>query len=54
VHHNYLEILGYVMNLSKVVVANKHHANTAWVQWLKGFFARLSLGITIQQNAKRE
>ena len=53
IHHNYLEILGYVMNLSKVVVANKKHANTAWVQWSQGVFARLSLGITIQQNMKK-
>ena len=53
VHHNYQEILGYVMNSSKVVVANKHHANTAWVQWSQGVFARFSLGITIQQNLKK-
>ena len=53
IHHNYVEILGYVMNLSKVVVANKKHANTAWVQWSQGVFARLSLGITIQQNVKK-
>ena len=53
IHHNYLEILGYVMNLSKVVVANKKHANTSWMQWSQGVFARLSLGITIQQNVKK-
>jgi len=53
IHHNYIEILGYVMNLSKVVVANKKHANTSWVQWSQGVFARLSLGITIQQNSKK-
>lgn len=53
IHHNYQEILGYVMNLSKVVVANKKHANTSWVQWSQGVFARLSLGITIQQNPKK-
>ena len=53
IHHNYVEVLGYVMNLSKVVVANKKHANTSWVQWSQGVFARLSLGVTIQQNLKK-
>jgi hypothetical protein len=53
VHHNYLEVLGYVMDLSKVVVANKQHVSTAWIHWSQGVFARLSLGITISQHSKK-
>lgn len=47
------EVWGYVMNLSRVVVANKKHSSKADMQFSQGVWARLSLGIQIHQNLEK-
>jgi len=47
-----VEMMGYLLDLSRITVSNKRHSNKQWLSYSKGIFSKLVLEFTIEQNRK--
>lgn len=48
-----VEMLGYLLNLSRVAIYNASHQHMQWLSFSKGIFSKLVLELRIQQHKKK-
>lgn len=48
-----VEMLGYLLNLSRVAIYNNHHQHVQWLSFSKGIFSKLVLELHISQNRRK-
>ncbi len=48
-----VEMLGYLLNLSRVTISNNHHKHTQWMSFSKGVFSKLVLELHISQSSRK-